>query len=226
MSNLLVVLASDDLDRTWLKWQNVESILDKHLPNLGHVLVYTGRRVGTADSPTRILLCSCSISSSILDAAHHILLKDFAGIFKTPPELRLYKPLVEPLGISSLNADHTETLTPNHILLSVAMTPHPSADEEFNNWYREEHIPLLMRVLAWRSSERFILEFSANKEVPQYLALHRWDSTEAFNTQEYKAATNTSRRSAVMSEITKYERFAGTYEGKLATLAREITDSS
>ncbi|KAH0588621.1 hypothetical protein H2248_004446 [Termitomyces sp. 'cryptogamus'] len=78
MSNLLVVLAAHGLDRTWPTWQNVASILHQRLPNLGHVLVYTGRQDGAADFPTRrILLGSCSI----LSAAHRALLKDFAGIF-------------------------------------------------------------------------------------------------------------------------------------------------
>lgn len=157
----------------------------------------------------------------MLNAAHHDLLQDFAGVFKTAPEFRLYKPVMDSLGISSLNAEQTETLTPRHILVSVAMTPLHSADEELNNWYREEHIPLLMRVPTWCSSERFKLEFSVNEQVPRYLALHRWGAVDAFNTEEYKAATNTPRRSAVMMEIVNNERFVVTYEGKLKTLARE-----
>ncbi|KAG6899457.1 hypothetical protein C0993_010136 [Termitomyces sp. T159_Od127] len=186
---------------------------------MGHVLVYTGHRDGVVN--LKILLCSCSISSSTLNAAHHDLLQDFAGVFKAAPDFRLYKPVMDPLGISSMNAEQTENLTPHHILVSVAMTPQPYADEEFNNWYREEHIPLLMRVPTWVSSERFKLEFSADQKVPQYLALHRWGTVDAFGTEEYKAATSTPRRSAVMMEIVKNERFLVSYEGKLGALARE-----
>ncbi|KAG6891023.1 hypothetical protein C0992_010996 [Termitomyces sp. T32_za158] len=219
MTSLLVILAADEADHTWRAWQNVDSILHKHLPTLGNVLVYTGHRDGVVNS--RILLCSGSVSSSTLDAAHHDLLQDFVGVFKAVPEFRLYQPVMNSLGISSLNAEQSETLAPRHVLLSVALTPHLSADEELNDWYREEHIPLLMRVPTWISSERFKLEFSVNQQVPQYLALHRWATVDAFDTEEYQAATNTPRRSAVMTEIVKVERFLAAYEGKLEALSRE-----
>ncbi|KAG6910410.1 hypothetical protein DXG01_010765 [Tephrocybe rancida] len=220
MSNLLVVLAEVNAKPAW---KSVQLTLQKHIPTLSHALVYIDQ-----DKPNGrvriMLLCTCSLGRSGLSEVLSGISDDIAGTFTTP-EFRLYKPTDPPLGIATLNADKTEGLLPNHVLVSVAMTPSLTSDAAFNDWYQREHIPLLQHVPTWASSERFTLDFTTNQEVPQYLALHRWSSMEAFNTEEYRTATNTPWRTTVIAEIIKRERFVVTYEGKLSNLA-EKADSA
>ncbi|KAG6865116.1 hypothetical protein C0991_005016 [Blastosporella zonata] len=216
MANLLVVLAEVNGKPLWM---NVETVLRKHLSQQRHTLVYVDQDTESSTHMQIMLLCSCSTD---LDVASSRISQDLAGVFASAaPDLRLYKSIMAPLGVSTLDADQAEDLLPSHVLVSVAMTPIPSTESAFNAWYLHEHIPLLQRVPTWVSSERFILDFTTDDQVPHYLALHRWNSMEAFDTDEYRAATNTQWRTAVMSEIVKKERIVLIYEGNLASLSQE-----
>lgn len=125
----------------------------------------------------------------------------------TDVQCRIYDPLsaVEELR---LNVDKP------HFLVMNAMTPHPDADETFNDWYQEEHIPMLSRVPGWLASRRFSLSM-ATGNAPHYLALHEWRDEEAFEAQEYKVAIDTPWKWRVIAQVIEKERFVLKYEGKL-----------
>jgi len=132
-------------------------------------------------------------------------------VMGTTPELRLYESLT--------SGQITEVRKQRHILVMNSMTPHPTAERAFDDWYTKEHIPLLRRVPSWLSSQRFILVSSSGGGlVPRYLALHKWDDVAAFETDEYKAATNTPWRTEVMREVIEKERLVLMYEGELENL--------
>ena len=124
------------------------------------------------------------------------------------PEFRLY----EPHSTMEIHKQH-------HFLVMNAMTPLPALEQAFNDWYIAEHIPLLRRVPFWRSSERFtLISSSSANPVPHYLALHKWDDIAAFETDEYKAATNTPWRAEVIGKVILKERLVLKYEGELEDL--------
>ncbi|THH19041.1 hypothetical protein EW146_g2048 [Bondarzewia mesenterica] len=100
------------------------------------------------------------------------------------------------------------------IVLIVGISVKPEAEEDFNNWYDEEHIPLLAKAPGWIRSRRFVLEDAhsigtggGRKEgPPKYLAVHEW--TEEINpeSEEFKAALNTPWRTKILQSITDFER--------------------
>lgn len=141
--------------------------------------------------------------TSILDD-----LRPFLG-HNTNIQVRLY----EALGTESSHPATNTTKEP-HFLVLNAMTPSDETDGAFNDWYKEEHIPLLQRVPSWLSSRRFTL-VTATAKAPRYLALHEWGNIAAFDTEEFKAATNTPWRSDVIAQVIEKERFLLKYEGTL-----------
>jgi hypothetical protein len=74
---------------------------------------------------------------------------------------------------------------PGKYLFVVTFLVQPELDEEFNNWYEQEHIPELSKVPGWQRARRYKLDSSvelahgpaATPENPvhNYLTLHEWD---------------------------------------------------
>ncbi|KAF8161752.1 hypothetical protein K438DRAFT_306327 [Mycena galopus ATCC 62051] len=105
-----------------------------------------------------------------------------------------------------------------HYLVLNGMTPDDVAEQAFNDWYRQEHIPMLSAVPGWRSSARFRL-LSASQNPPRYLALHEWEIRDAFETPEFKAARNTPwRTQVVVEQVKKKERHLLEYQGTVEVL--------
>lgn len=133
-----------------------------------------------------------------VEALNSVLGKDFA--------CRLYQLMGE-----SLLANHGE---PHHgVLVTVAMTPQPQAEDDFNAWYTEEHLAMLRAVPSWVSSQRYILFSATDRDAPRYLAMHKWTDRSFLESKEFKAATNTPWRDNVMATIAKRERFLFELQG-------------
>lgn len=158
-----------------------------------------------------VLLCACRVSVQEMGPILSCVFPELREIFGATLDHSLYEPLTAPF---------TPTTTrPNHILVIVSMTPDPAAEDSFNNWYAEEHIPLLSRVPTWLSSQRLILISSTRNDAPRYTAIHCWGDIAAFNTEEYAAATNTPWRTKVIDEVIHRERLDFRFVGELAELA-------
>ncbi|KAJ7251167.1 hypothetical protein B0H12DRAFT_650629 [Mycena haematopus] len=120
----------------------------------------------------------------------------------------------------------TPILVPNsqgkHYMVMNGMTPVDAAEQTFNDWYAQEHIPMLSVVPGWRSSARFRL-VTASKNPPRYLALHEWANRDAFHTAKFKAATNTPwRTKVVVEQVIKKERHLLEYQGTVEELKRTV----
>ncbi|WP_028922611.1 hypothetical protein [Pseudonocardia acaciae] len=87
------------------------------------------------------------------------------------------------------------------LLIAVAMTS--TDDAALDDWYEREHIPALSQVPGWRHTTRYRL---VTGDAPTLLALHAVDGPEAFDTPEYRRATNTPWRSRVMATVTHRDR--------------------
>jgi hypothetical protein len=88
-------------------------------------------------------------------------------------------------------------------VMSVAMDPPADVVDDFHAWYREEHMPLLLKVPGWRRIRRFE---QIEGTGPRFLALHELESLAVFETEEYRAATNTPWRDRIIPAISRRER--------------------
>jgi hypothetical protein len=168
---------------------------------------------GTVDNDTpQVFGIFCAIDSQItLPECSEIglLLGPSLGVNL---DIRLYETL--PFGARII----VPTSPEKHYMVLNGMTPDDIAEQAFNDWYAEEHIPMLRVVPGWRSSCRFRL-LSASTDPPRYLALHEWENRDAFGTPEFKAATNTPWRTRVVVEqVKKKERHLFEYLGTVQEL--------
>lgn len=58
----------------------------------------------------------------------------------------------------------------------------PEYEEEFNKWYDEVHIPLLLKFRGLKKARRYKI-IGGGKGCPQYLAVYEFESQQAF--EEY-----------------------------------------
>jgi len=59
----------------------------------------------------------------------------------------------------------------------------PGAEEEFNRWYDERHLPEILACPGFRSAQRF----ECRGGEPRYLAIYELDGPEALTTPEMRA---------------------------------------
>jgi hypothetical protein len=87
--------------------------------------------------------------------------------------------------------------------LTVAMQPAAGAEADFVAWYREEHIPMLLRVPGWRRARLFE---QLSGDGPPFMAVHELESTDVFETEPYHQAVSTPWRDRVVRGVTRRER--------------------
>ena len=76
-------------------------------------------------------------------------------------------------------------------LLLFAMNVAPEAENDFNAWYDEEHIPRLSAVAGCVSARRFRIETAVSEGAHRYLALYRLESPEVCSSKAWEAAAVT-----------------------------------
>lgn len=125
-------------------------------------------------------------------------------------ELRIYSLYSEK---TSPNHAHADVAGDNgdRVCRTLALHPGPNLPvQDYNNWYEQEHIPLLSAVPGWLKSTRWVLKeatsFSHAKEqeekkLSDFLAIHEWESMASFKTEEFKQATNTPWRDRIIPKI-------------------------
>ena len=96
-------------------------------------------------------------------------------------------------------------------VLFSEMTPDVSWEEDFNDWYDREHIPLRMNVPGFCSAQRYVIPNTRN-----YLAVYEMQSPAVLRTPAYQAVKNNP------SERTK--RMLGGVAGFTRYIAEEIGD--
>ena len=98
---------------------------------------------------------------------------------------------------------------PGTVLLVVSMQPGPDLEEqEFHDWYEEEHTPLFSKIPGWRGTRRAELVETDEEagKVPRFLALHEWESYASFDTDEYRHATTTDWQKSVVGRVIQWNR--------------------
>lgn len=112
---------------------------------------------------------------------------------------RFYEILYVPIQPATTSFD-----TP-HTLVCVEMTPTLHLEDDFNNWYDEEHILLLSQTPTWMESTRYRL-ITSNDDAPFYLAMHKWGSRSALGSPEHNVATSTPWRNKVVNAVITKQR--------------------
>ncbi|KAI0034170.1 hypothetical protein K488DRAFT_46084 [Vararia minispora EC-137] len=91
----------------------------------------------------------------------------------------------------------------------------PEAEEDFNRWYDEEHIPMLAKVPGWVRSRRFVLKedgvmgvegLKRTEAPPKHLAVHEWATQEKLESDAYKQAMSTPWRTKVLESVVRKTR--------------------
>ncbi|PGH15544.1 hypothetical protein AJ79_02326 [Helicocarpus griseus UAMH5409] len=89
------------------------------------------------------------------------------------------------------------------VLVAITQTLHADQEEEFNNWYRTEHLPLLSKVPGWLRTRRFVSSAVEPTETKEYLSLHEYVSHEGPSGPEIQAMNATPWRERVMSTVVR-----------------------
>ncbi|HEY4276992.1 MAG TPA: hypothetical protein VGM91_02160 [Conexibacter sp.] len=84
-------------------------------------------------------------------------------------------------------------------LLAIAFNVPDSDVDEFEGWYEEEHVPLLMQVPGWLRVRRYRVRPGFDGAPWTHLALHEVRDVEALSRPERAAARDTPRRDALAS---------------------------
>lgn len=71
----------------------------------------------------------------------------------------------------------------------------PEAEEKFNRWYNEVHVPMLMKFKGLKEVTRYRIA-SESPEYPNYLAVYKFD-----NYDVYQAYDSSPERAAVSEEM-------------------------
>ncbi|KAI0649590.1 hypothetical protein C8Q79DRAFT_923138 [Trametes meyenii] len=105
--------------------------------------------------------------------------------------------LIEPT-LPPKAGDAYDPRRPGPYALVVEIEISPEAEEDFNKWNDEEHVPLLAKVPGWVQSRRFVLVDSAVSGTdatgdctPKYLSVHEWESPESLKTAEFRECVQT-----------------------------------
>lgn len=110
--------------------------------------------------------------------------------------------------------DYTARAKEGHIFQYVGLEPSARlGTAELDRWYAEEHIPLLSSVPGWLRSTRLELVDAAGAagsrpnanedKIPQFIAIHEWDTAQIFEHSEFKRAISTEWRNSVMERQNK-----------------------
>ncbi|KIW86631.1 uncharacterized protein Z519_12756 [Cladophialophora bantiana CBS 173.52] len=151
------------------------------------------------EPPTeKTFLAMCQIEDPTLARSQHLQNVGQAGEVlsgKSPTscgvwDSRVYKLIqdFDPRGLGH---------TPAPFILNVQMEP--PDDDDYNNFYRDEHLYMLSRVPGYRRSQRYQLESSDDVDlsaVPRFMAVHEFETLDALDGPELReadASPNTHR---------------------------------
>jgi hypothetical protein len=87
--------------------------------------------------------------------------------------------------------------------LIVCMTPPEKGEEDFVEWYRQEHIRMLLDVPGWR---RVRLFQQVEGDGPAFMAVHELETPDVFEQPSYEKSISTPWRQRIRSSVSRYER--------------------
>lgn len=112
-------------------------------------------------------------------------------------EQRRYERVPVPTSAHEAEADDTS------LLMAVWWTPKAGTVDDFNAWYDEEHIPMLMKVPGWKAIQRYRL---ADGTGPAFVALHFLESLAVLEHPAHREAGQTAWRARSAANREQHER--------------------
>src|SRR5579862_7433660 len=102
-------------------------------------------------------------------------------------------------------------------ILFSEMTADASWEDEFNDWYDQEHIPARMAVAGFLSAQRYRM-----RETRNYLAVYEMDSPTALKSPAYLSVKNNpgDRTKRMLSSVTGFTRYIAEETGSYPREAR------
>ncbi|PGH27595.1 hypothetical protein AJ80_00608 [Polytolypa hystricis UAMH7299] len=91
----------------------------------------------------------------------------------------------------------------DRVLVVIIQTLQPGSEDEYNKWYREEHMPMLSKVPGWLRTRRFVSSAVEPTGTTQYAALHEYAPQNGLDGPELKAAISTPWRERIMATAVK-----------------------
>lgn len=88
-----------------------------------------------------------------------------------------------------------------NVMIAVCIIAKPEGEEELDKWYKEEHVPLLMKVPGWLRTRRFVTAAVEGSDKKEFLALHEYAPENGLGGPEYVKATTTEWNQKVMSKL-------------------------
>lgn len=86
-------------------------------------------------------------------------------------------------------------------LRTVWVEPAANGDEEFEEWYRKQHLDMLSMVRGFRRSTRYR---RLDGQPPRYLACHEYDTTD-FPVDQVKLVTGTEWSKKILGAAKSFE---------------------
>ena len=95
-------------------------------------------------------------------------------------------------------------------ILFSEMTPDASCEDEFNEWYDQEHIPLRMAVSGFRSAQRYRIQGKRN-----YLVVYEMDSPGVLKSPAYLSVKNnpSDRTRRMLGSVSGFTRYIAEQTG-------------
>ncbi|TKA62772.1 hypothetical protein B0A49_09097 [Cryomyces minteri] len=90
-------------------------------------------------------------------------------------------------------------------IICVAMEPAEGTDEEFDEWYRKQHLDMLSMVRGYRRTTRYKLAPGNDSSLPRYLALHEYDDSDVPGDQ-LKLVVGTEWSKKIIGEAKAFDR--------------------
>jgi pimeloyl-ACP methyl ester carboxylesterase len=95
-----------------------------------------------------------------------------------------------------------------NVMVAVSLTLHGGQDkeEELDKWYKEEHVPMLMKVPGWLRTRRFVTASIEGKDEKEYLALHEYSPENGLGGKEFQDAVSTPWAEKIAKDVVKEKR--------------------
>jgi hypothetical protein len=171
---------------------------DEHIPRRLAIAGFeSATRYEALDGEPRYLACYFLSDMAALDTPEYARLK-------SDPDERTARMLANVAGFTRYICDElsdtgeTSEVDDEPGALSVVAFAVPADDErEFEAWYQDEHVPLLMRVPGWLRVRRYRVRPGFDGPRWTHLALHELRAPEVMDAPERAAARTTPRRDAL-----------------------------
>jgi hypothetical protein len=125
-------------------------------------------------------------------------------LLKTDPSERTGRMLGNVAGFTRYTCDELsdtgENTEPSSYLWAVAFNVPADAQPEFESWYAEEHVPMLMKADGWLRVRRYTTRPGGDGPAWTHLALHELRDLTVLDAPERAAARDTPRRAALAAQ--------------------------